>query len=515
MVEFYNKSYTYNGSSGYLDSTTTKVVQPTEEELNESYSYDVRGRLVEVEADQTNEGIYGYSSTGNLTNNFGSTQTFNTGNRLTSTPQNYYSFDGRGNRTKDVTSNATVNMTFNQEDKLTSWTKGSTNVQYQYDANGLIKKRTQGSTNQNFIWDYNNSVPLLLDDGKYEYLYGESNTPVAQIEKSNGKVTYLHADSLGTVTFATKANGDQAALYVYDAYGKFNTSWSTDVSRTVTRFGYAGEWADPTTGLYNLRARWYEPTTGTFLSEDPLVQFTNEAYGYSSGNPLLYTDPLGLFSQEWESGQARQRFFASEGFKSFVNGFTSAVITGGAIVLGAACIAATAGICGGAIGSALVIGAIGAGSSSLDYALTERCQSPQGWMAAAVVGGLTGGKGKAFTAVGKKAVREGQAGAYNTLGGFPYDDLTAHHMPSRAHLQNNMGYTKNEADAGGSIVMRTKDHYKTRTYGDSKIHKAEANLDPNVVLQRDIDDYLSITKNQKAVDDLLEWHKKNSSWYKG
>jgi uncharacterized protein RhaS with RHS repeats len=40
--------------------------------------------------------------------------------------------------------------------------------------------------------------------------------------------------------------------------------------------------------------RYYDPTTGQFLTRDPAVAATREAYGYVYGNPLNYTDPSGL-----------------------------------------------------------------------------------------------------------------------------------------------------------------------------------------------------------------------------
>lgn len=63
-----------------------------------------------------------------------------------------------------------------------------------------------------------------------------------------------------------------------------------------TNFAYAGEYQDKDTGLYNLRARWYEPLTGSFINQDPALISTGEGYSYASGNPLSFTDPLGLYS---------------------------------------------------------------------------------------------------------------------------------------------------------------------------------------------------------------------------
>ena len=43
-----------------------------------------------------------------------------------------------------------------------------------------------------------------------------------------------------------------------------------------------------------LNNRYHDPTLGTFISVDPLVAQTGEAYIYASGNPTTHSDPTGL-----------------------------------------------------------------------------------------------------------------------------------------------------------------------------------------------------------------------------
>lgn len=47
---------------------------------------------------------------------------------------------------------------------------------------------------------------------------------------------------------------------------------------------------DPAHALIN---RYYDPGTGQFLSVDPLVDETDQAYGYTGGDPVVGTDPNG------------------------------------------------------------------------------------------------------------------------------------------------------------------------------------------------------------------------------
>jgi RHS repeat-associated protein len=67
----------------------------------------------------------------------------------------------------------------------------------------------------------------------------------------------------------------------------------------VNPFQYAGQFTDTATGLSDMRARQYDPSTGAFLSLDPAGSSTLPAsspYAYASDEPLLYSDPSGLFS---------------------------------------------------------------------------------------------------------------------------------------------------------------------------------------------------------------------------
>jgi RHS repeat-associated protein len=303
----FNKEFGYNSTSGYLTSSTTKFAGQ-DDSHTENYSYNSLSQLSGITSDTLASGSYKYDGSGNLTTNLSQTQAYDVANKLSQTTRNGntdYAFDGRGNRTAATSSAGTKTYEYNQQDQLTKTVQNGKTVSYTYDANGLLKNRKQGTSSANFVWDYNSAVPLLLDDGKYEYVYTVSNAPAAQINKSTKEVTYLHQDELGSVSGTTNANGDLTGSYLYTAFGEQQTvAGLKDTTHQKTRFGYAGEWQDPDTGLYNLRARWYDPTDANFINRDPLEQSTGEAYSYGSGNPKVYTDPLGLSSVGETIGQS-------------------------------------------------------------------------------------------------------------------------------------------------------------------------------------------------------------------
>ncbi len=59
-------------------------------------------------------------------------------------------------------------------------------------------------------------------------------------------------------------------------------------------FLFAGQYLDPTSGLYYMRARWYDPATAQFLTVDPLVAVTGQPYAYVGGDPVNAVDAWGL-----------------------------------------------------------------------------------------------------------------------------------------------------------------------------------------------------------------------------
>jgi RHS repeat-associated protein len=48
-----------------------------------------------------------------------------------------------------------------------------------------------------------------------------------------------------------------------------------------------------------LNNRYHDPTLGRFISVDPLIATTRDAYGYASNNPITKSDPTGLEAGSW------------------------------------------------------------------------------------------------------------------------------------------------------------------------------------------------------------------------
>ena len=173
---------------------------------------------------------------------------------------------------------------------------------YTYNGNGLRATLTPVSgTPLRFLWDTvtnGATTPELLSDATTAYIYGpnlmgQGSAPIEQIALplSTGNPSYLFSDPQGVNTLfspsGTKENG-----YTYTTYGK-RTAMATPTG--ATPFGFQGGYSDAS-GLEYLVHRYYTPKVGQFLSVDPTVLKTVQAYAFARDDPVNQTDPNGRCS---------------------------------------------------------------------------------------------------------------------------------------------------------------------------------------------------------------------------
>lgn len=118
--------------------------------------------------------------------------------------------------------------------------------------------------------------------------------PIEQIttSPSGTSVSYLVSNPTGVQGVYSANVGSLGAIQemaTYSPYGQQSITSGTD----VTPFGFQGSYTDPS-GLVYLINRYYDPSTDQFLSVDPMVDTTGQAYGFVNDNPLNGTDSLGL-----------------------------------------------------------------------------------------------------------------------------------------------------------------------------------------------------------------------------
>jgi RHS repeat-associated protein len=338
-------TYTRNAIGGLTSTTTTGLSHSTE-----SYTYTDREQLATVNTAQ-----YSYDTAGNIISlASGGSLTYDAANQPTSLTAGgtttTISADSQGNRLTGPGLNGTTAMySYDQANRLI----GADGTTYTYNANGLRATREPPSgASQQYAWDSRSAVPLMLTDGTTSYLYDDANVPIEEID-SAGVARYYHQDQYGSTRLLTNDEGNADATYRYDPYGNL-----TAKSGTVdTPLRWNGQYQDPDTGLYYLRARYYDPVTAQFTSADPLAFITQSIYAYAENNPLNAIDPLGLWSWnpfDW-TGQEWDTVAAVAGVVGLTAGILGAtVMTGGvaAVALGVVATSASAvGVGVGAVGA--------------------------------------------------------------------------------------------------------------------------------------------------------------------
>jgi RHS repeat-associated protein len=203
-----------------------------------------------------------------------------------------YSYKSRGDQTA-VTPSAGLATSYGYDlaDRLTSYVKGTTSWSYAYDGDGLrSSKAPSGGTAVAFTYDVAEGLPLIASDGSAYYITGPGGLPLEQTDLSGNPTAYFHHDQIGSTRALTSPAG-AVSTFSWSPWGQSAASSGT----LTTPFGWAGQYADSESGLVWLRARYYNPSTGQFLTRDPLVAPTGEAYGYAGNDALNSEDPSGLF----------------------------------------------------------------------------------------------------------------------------------------------------------------------------------------------------------------------------
>ncbi len=270
---FSNRTWTYNGGyeipqSGYESSSAPpSMVNRTHDAANElTHLAETRGPVIARD------------------------QTF------------LYNPDGDRIQQIDNLAGSAINYTYDQADRLTDYNGVA---QYAYNGDGLRMSKTQsGSTTEQFTWAVqpraNGSIVMVDQTGTEvtRYVYGLGGTPLEQVA-TDGQVYFYHTDQLGSVRALTDGSGAVVNTYTYEPYGAVTASTGT----VSNPFGYAGEYTDSESGFSHMMSRYYDPATQQFLTVDPLVANTEQAYAYAGDDPLNATGSSGNSGRIKENGQ--------------------------------------------------------------------------------------------------------------------------------------------------------------------------------------------------------------------
>jgi len=164
-----------------------------------------------------------------------------------------------------------------------------------YDGDHLRRRREDGSGITKCVWD--GPQVLLETNGnnvtQARYTLAPLNYGDLVSQRRSNATRFYHFDALGT----TRALSDSAAAitdtYLYDAWGTVLASSAPTVNpyQYVGKLGYAKE--SGVGGCY-VRRRYYRAGVGRFVSRGPVGSAGAAGYAYAAGNPVRYSDPLGL-----------------------------------------------------------------------------------------------------------------------------------------------------------------------------------------------------------------------------
>ncbi len=287
-------SYNYTRNPlGLVSTASSQGISTTQ--ASQSYSYSSVNQLI-----SNNSQKYSYDPSGNMTTMATSSMTYNQSDQLTTSTlggvTTNYSYDANGNRVSETNPSTATSFTYNGLNELTAFSSvpsnqssSSTSASYTYYGNGLRASATTNGTTVHFAWNSGSGNDQLLSDGTNNYIYGPGSTPIEQINQTTQTPTYLYTDQLGSVVMQASQSGTVLGTESFSPYGSLASQSGT----ITTPFGFAGGYTD-ITGLIYLINRYYDPATGQFVSVDPLVGTTGEAYGYAGGDPVNAGDPLGL-----------------------------------------------------------------------------------------------------------------------------------------------------------------------------------------------------------------------------
>ncbi len=265
------------------------------------YTYDLAGRLKEVQKNGTVTATYLYDSNGNRLS-----RTTPSGTIL-----GFYDAQDR------LTQYGTTTSAYTANGELQSSTVGGQTTTYQYDVLGNLKsvvgptgttieyvvdgqnrrigKKVNGVLVQG--WLYQNQLNAVAElDGAgnvvSRFVYGTKANVPDYLVKSG--ITYrIVSDHLGSPRLVINTtDGTIVQRMDYDEFGNI----ATDTNPGFQPFGFASGLSDQHTGLVRFGARDYDAVTGRWTAKDPILFYGQDTnlFAYLDSDPINGTDPLGL-----------------------------------------------------------------------------------------------------------------------------------------------------------------------------------------------------------------------------
>ncbi len=272
------------------------------------YTYDYLGQLHYADLGYPLVFIYTYDEGGNVTSVRGDgppSKTFTYGNSewkdlLTNYNGTEITYDTIGNPL-----NFRDGMTFTWADgrKLTNIVKGTDNISYTYNADGLRDSKIVNGIKTEYYW-LNGVLQGQKTGSEYMFFLYDENGQVYGFLLKNGTTEeyyYYVFNAQGDVVEILDSTGTSVVQYTYDPWGDILSTAGTLVNTIGQKnpIRYRGYYQDNETAFYYLQSRYYDPITMRFINADgAIASVGGEVSGYNQfaycfNNPVNLSDETG------------------------------------------------------------------------------------------------------------------------------------------------------------------------------------------------------------------------------
>lgn len=261
------------------------------------YVYDGESQLLGV-ADGKGawRETFTYDAAGNRVATSGQAAVVDAGNRVLAQGNVVCKYDHRGNLVHLSDSSGTWRFEYDLKNQMTEAHGPAGVIKFKYDAIGRrIEKKTPVRTIR-YAWCGEGLAREVTTSAQgesvREYLYWPGRYEPLAV-RVDGRCYFYHNDHQGTPQRITDPDGKVVWSADYFAFGYAQVR-SGEIENPLR---FAGQYADPETGLHYNRFRYYSPVLGRYVSVDPLRLLAgNNLYLYVKNNPLNKLDGLGLWS---------------------------------------------------------------------------------------------------------------------------------------------------------------------------------------------------------------------------